>query len=236
MYADESSIIYIPVSWITCNFTINLNSALRIDTVSLRQLNGRTEYPVCLGEGWCRQWESKGVKGVQWIETKCGNDLVTLQGRALKGPSLLRHWKCLCSCPQQPGVHWVTISGSRDLSESVLFECDSVTLNRDSTSQWRASLVWASWGTHKLRTQWTRNMQFPLTSPLEKARTTGGIFGRIWGIFAIGPGRSIALSDPSPFGPCNVLSAHLSLYNCLNCCQQLMIVNRSLTTENTWSQ
>lgn len=145
MYAGESSIIYIPVSWITCNFTINLNSALRIDTVSLRQLNGRTEYPVCLGEGWCRQWARKGVKGVQWIETTCGNDLVTLQGRALKGPSLLRHWKCLCSCPQQPGVHWVTIL-DQGLSESVLFECDFVTLNRDSTSQWRASLVWGQLG------------------------------------------------------------------------------------------
>lgn len=50
MYAGESLTIYI-----TCNFTINLNSALRIDTVSLSQSNGRTEYPVCLGKGWYRQ-------------------------------------------------------------------------------------------------------------------------------------------------------------------------------------
>lgn len=32
-YADKSLIIYIPVSWVTCNFIINLNSALTIDTV-----------------------------------------------------------------------------------------------------------------------------------------------------------------------------------------------------------
>lgn len=55
MHGGESSIISIPVSWITCNFTINLNSALRIDGVSLSQLNGRAEHPVCLGEGWFRQ-------------------------------------------------------------------------------------------------------------------------------------------------------------------------------------
>lgn len=127
MYAGESLTICIPVSWITCNFTINLNSALRIDTVSLSQSNGRTEYPVCLGKGWYRQWGRKGVKDVQWIATNRGNDLVTRQGRALKGPSLFRHWKfSACTRPRKPGVQWVTILDSRNLSLFYL----SVTLNR----------------------------------------------------------------------------------------------------------
>lgn len=230
------------MSW-TCNFTINLNSALRIDTVSLSQSNGRTEYPSFLGKGWHRQWGRKGVKDVQWIATNSGNNLVTLQGRGLKGPSLFRYWTfsaCALVLRSQgfngdnfgiKGLVWVC--------PVWVWPCDPEQETPVFSEEPPCS--GASWE-HTNENSTNKEHAVSCHLSCRKGWFDSNIWWCLWenlGYFC-NRTRQVLCSDwccdSSTFGPCNVLSAHLSLYNCLNCCHQLMIANRSLTTENTWSQ